>query len=289
MDGGEVLMRLRIVHTTTHTYDGDVVASFNEARMTPLTTPHQTTLDARLEISPTATVTPYWDYWGTHVTAFDLHARHDRLVTTATSLVETDRGRGRGGTAHRSLSWDDLGGDDVTDTLAEFLAPTPRTTAPADGFADQVRDLVAGADPREAAHRICSWVHDAVEYVPGATGVHATAEESWVLRRGVCQDLAHLALAGLRTVGVPARYVSGYLHPRRAPEVGQEVAGESHAWIDFFDGAWTGWDPTNDIAVGDRHVVVARARDYSDVSPLQGVYSGPRSTVDARVLVTRVA
>jgi transglutaminase-like putative cysteine protease len=280
-------MRLRIVHTTTHTYQGEVIVSFNEARMTPLTLPDQTALDTRVEISPTASVSRYWDYWGTHVTSFDLHARHDRLVTTATSLVETDRRTGHD--PRRSATWEDLAADDVRDALAEYLAPTPRTTAPGEGFAEVVRDLVAGADPREAAHRVCSWIHDEVNYVPGATGVHATAEESWVQRSGVCQDLAHLALAGLRTLGIPCRYVSGYLHPRRDPEVGMEVAGESHAWIDFYDGAWTAWDPTNDIPVGDRHVVVARARDYSDVSPLQGVYSGPKSTVAAQVLVTRVA
>ncbi|MEZ0492054.1 transglutaminase domain-containing protein [Kineococcus sp. TBRC 1896] len=280
-------MRLRIVHTSTHTYQGEVIASFNEARMTPLTLPDQTALDTRVEVSPPASVSRYWDYWGTHVTAFDLHTRHDRLVTTATSLLETERRTGH--SPRRSATWEDLAGPDVVDSLAEFLAPTPRTTAPAEGFADAVRDLVAGADPREAAHRVCSWIHDEVKYVPGATGVHATAEESWAQRSGVCQDLAHLVLAGLRTVGIPARYVSGYLHPRREPEVGVEVAGESHAWIDFFDGAWTAWDPTNDIPVGDRHVVVARARDYSDVSPLRGVYSGPRSTVAAQVLVTRVA
>lgn len=280
-------MRLRIVHTTTHTYRGEVIASFNEARMTPLTLPDQTALDTRVEVSPPASVSRYWDYWGTHVTAFDLHARHDRLVTTATSLVETDRRTGHD--PRRSATWEDLAADDVRDALAEYVTPTPRTTAPGDGFADTVRDLVAGADPREAAHRICSWVHDEVKYVTGATGVHATAEESWVQRSGVCQDIAHLVLAGFRTVGIPGRYVSGYLHPRREPEIGVEVAGESHAWIEFYDGAWTAWDPTNDIPVGDRHVVVARARDYSDVSPLQGVYSGPKSTVAAQVLVTRVA
>ncbi|GAB3602829.1 transglutaminase family protein [Kineococcus gypseus] len=279
-------MRLRIVHETTHTYDGDVVASFNEARVTPLTTPHQTALDSRLEVVPAAATTRYWDYWGTHVTAFDLHVRHRRLVTTATSLVETDRRPDRH--AARPLSWSDLRADALVDELAELLAPTPRT-APPDGFADAVRELVGGADPREAAHRLCAWVHDEVGYVPGATGVHATAQESWDLRRGVCQDIAHLALAGLRGLGVPARYVSGYLHPHPDPATGEEVAGESHAWIEFFDGAWTGWDPTNDCAVGDRHVVVARARDYSDVSPLRGVYSGPPSSVRARVLVTRLA
>ena len=280
-------MRLRIVHTTTLTYEGPVRVSFNEARLTPLTTPEQTALDSRVEVSPTASLTRYWDYWGTHVTAFDLHARHDSLVTTGTSLVETDR---RVETDHRrSATWEDLRAAPLVDLHAEFMAQTSRTVPPPDGFADSVRELTAGADPREAAHRICSWIHDEVKYVPGATGVHALAQESWDQRSGVCQDLAHLVLSGLRVLGIPSRYVSGYLHPRRDPELGVEVAGESHAWIDFFDGAWTGWDPTNDIAVGNRHVVVARARDYSDVSPLQGVYSGPKSTVEAEVRVTRVA
>lgn len=280
-------MRLRILHTTTHTYDGEVIASFNEARMTPLTMPDQTALDTRVEISPPASVSRYWDYWGTHVTAFDTHTRHHELITTAISLVETDRRPDR--SSRRSATWEDLAAPEVGDLLGEFMAATPRTTSPSEEFTATVADLVAGADPREAAHRICSWVHDEVKYVPGATGVHATAGESWAQRSGVCQDLAHLVLAGLRTIGVPSRYVSGYLHPRREPVVGEQVAGESHAWIEFYDGAWTGWDPTNDIAIGDRHVVVARARDYSDVSPLSGVYSGPTSKVSAEVLVTRVA
>jgi transglutaminase-like putative cysteine protease len=82
-----------------------------------------------------------------------------------------------------------------------------------------------------------------------------------------------VAIGALRWAGVPARYVSGYLHPSPDPEIGESVAGESHAWIEWWDGEWIGWDPTNAITPGPRHVVVAKGRDYADSPPLRGIYS----------------
>jgi transglutaminase-like putative cysteine protease len=91
----------------------------------------------------------------------------------------------------------------------------------------------------------------------------------------VCQDFAHVTLAMLRAVGLPARYVSGYLHPAAEAEVGETMTGESHAWVEFWAGNWVAADPTSLAEVGARHVLLARGRDYADVRPLSGVYSGP--------------
>ena len=117
-------------------------------------------------------------------------------------------------------------------------------------------------------------VNERVAYVPGSTGVQTNAVEAWQLGQGVCQDIAHVTLSLLRQAGVPARYVSGYLHPAKEPPVGETVTGESHAWVEAWLGNWWGFDPTNGIPAGERHVVVASARDYSDLPPLKGVYAG---------------
>lgn len=113
-----------------------------------------------------------------------------------------------------------------------------------------------------------------MDYVPGSTGVHTSAEAAWEVRQGVCQDMAHLSVGLLRRLGVPARYVSGYLQPRADLPVGESVTGESHAWVEWWAGDWRAWDPTNGRPVGADHVVVGRGRDYDDVPP-RGVHSGP--------------
>ena len=147
------------------------------------------------------------------------------------------------------------------------------------------------SDPCEAALEISRALGGAVEYMQGVTGVHSTAAEAWAERKGVCQDITHLALGALRHVGIPARYVSGYLHPKPDAGIGETVAGESHAWVEWFCGdGWRGYDPTNQIDIGDRHVLVGRGRDYNDVPPLRGVYAGPfGSTLFVKVEITREA
>ena len=171
----------------------------------------------------------------------------------------------------------------------EQLKQTRRTDPPV-----EVQDLARGiasstTDACAAALEICMAIGDAVEYMQGVTGVHSTAAEAWAVRKGVCQDIAHLALGALRHVGIPARYVSGYLHPKPHAEIGETVAGESHAWVEWFCGdGWRGFDPTNNIEIGDRHVLVGRGRDYNDVPPLRGVYAGPfGSTLFVTVEITR--
>jgi transglutaminase-like putative cysteine protease len=245
--------------------------------MTPLSLRQQSTLHSNVEISPTTPIWRYTDYWGTQVTVFDLQRGHDQLRVTATSLVET------GLAPHVSP-------DSVSDDHTELLSPTPLTTVSAE-LVGQAAQAVTAADPAGSAVALAEWVRTNVAYVPGSTGVRTNAQEAWALRKGVCQDIAHLTVGLLRAVGIPARYVSGYLYPRKEAEIGDTVQGQSHAWVEYFaDGSWHGHDPTNGMPADHRHVLVARGRDYADVPPLKGVYNGaPSSHLGVTVEITRLA
>jgi transglutaminase-like putative cysteine protease len=273
-------MRLRVRHVTGYRYAEEVGSSFNEARLFPATTPGQLTLSSALSIRPDAVQQRYWDYWGTQVTAFDLHEPHTSLEVTCTSVVDTTTPNTPG-----DPSWEDIAA--VADTHVELLRPSPRTTVD-----DDLRAIAGGASgsPYEVVMGLAAFVREKVAYVPGSTGVATSAVEAFHLGQGVCQDIAHVTLALLRAAGVPARYVSGYLHPSKEPVVGETVAGESHAWVEAWLGDWWAYDPTNGVPVGERHVVVARGRDYTDVPPLKGVYAGGGSqSLGVSVEVTRLS
>ncbi|MFD4960078.1 transglutaminase N-terminal domain-containing protein [Microbacterium sp. NPDC058389] len=279
------MKRLRIEHQTGFSYGGDVTASYNEARMLPVSTDSQFVLNSSLDIEPSTSVNQYVDYFGTRVAAFDVLTPHSALSITARSLVEV-RPRPL---EHIDVTWDGLTRESNRSIeTVEQLSLTNRTR-PHDEVAELARSIAAQHDhPGRAAHAISVAVGDAVEYMHGVTGVHSTAAEAWEARKGVCQDIAHITLGALRIVGIPARYVSGYLHPRPSAEVGVAVTGESHAWVEWFAGQWQGFDPTNNIEIGDRHVLVGRGRDYGDVPPLRGVYAGPfKSNLHVKVTITR--
>ncbi len=281
------MKRLRIEHQTAYRYHDEVAASYNEARMLPGTTDSQFVLTTALEIEPTAAVTTYVDYFGTRVSAFDVLTPHRALSITARSLVEV-RPRPM---EHTGMQWDRL--DQESERLVETVEHRAQTerTAPHPEVIEIARSLAGRhREPGRAAHEICLAVGEAVEYVYGVTGVHSTAADAWEARKGVCQDMVHIAIGALRSVGIPARYVSGYLHPHEQAEIGVAVPGESHAWLEWFAGVWTGFDLTNGTEIGDRHVMVGRGRDYGDVPPLRGVYGGPvGSDLRVQVMLTREA
>ncbi|MET0734290.1 MAG: transglutaminase family protein [Microbacterium sp.] len=281
------MKRLRIEHATGFSYQGDVSASYNEARMLPGSTDSQFVLSSSLDIEPSTSVNQYVDYFGTRVAAFDVLSPHTDLRITARSLVEV-RPRPL---EHADVTWDALNREAARSIeTVEQLVQTGRTRPHAE-VVEIARSIAAQHDhPGRAAHAISQAVGDAVEYMHGITGVHSTAHDAWEARKGVCQDIAHVTLGALREVGIPARYVSGYLHPRPSAEVGVAVTGESHAWVEWFAGEWQGFDPTNNIEIGDRHVLVGRGRDYGDVPPLRGVYAGPfKSHLHVKVTITREA
>jgi transglutaminase-like putative cysteine protease len=279
--------RLRIRHETGFHYDGEATASYNEARMLPVSSEGQLVLHSHLEILPISSHHSYVDYWGTRVSAFEVLHPHSELSLTATGLVEV---RPRPHPSHR-LTWESLA--DAIETRTEYveqLGQTPRTVPPEELVIAAREAMMDAASPCDAALAIAHLVGERIEYVPGSTSVYSTAAEAWEKSKGVCQDITHLTVGALRSVGIPARYVSGYLHPVLDAEVGVTVAGESHAWVEWFCGSWQGFDPTNLIDIGDRHVRVGHGRDYNDVAPLRGVYAGPSSSrLFVRVEITREA
>ncbi len=273
--------RLNVTHTTRLTYQGDVVASFNEARMTPLSTSGQLMLRHELSVEPQARVQRYMDYWGTAVEAFDVHIPHHTLTVVSTSVVDTvERWRQAPG-----IMWSEMRSSDVLDRWCEFLELGSFVD---DAAQDPAREEVLAAlrrspTPRAAIGLAIEAVREHISYTPGVTHVHTTAGQAWADGRGVCQDFSHNTLSLLRAVGIPARYVSGYIHEEDA-EIGEPGVGESHAWVEAWNGGWEAHDPTNGRSVAGAHVLVARGRDYRDVSPLTGIYAGPLSQ-DPEVVV----
>ena len=277
--------RIRVVHTTGYRYESPVTQSYNEARLTPRSDRRQNLVVSRIETTPATRSYRYNDYWGTAVTSFDLHAPHTELKIVSSAVVET------GDTAAPvdEASWAELRAPAVVDRYTEYLEWTnyvPRNRE----LAGVARSLRTGRRPAEAVLAVSEWVHDKLTYQRGTTGVHSSAVDAWEAREGVCQDYAHLTLLLLRSIGIPSRYVSGYLHTKADGRIGETVRGESHAWIEAWTGAWWGFDPTNDVEIGPRHIWVAMARDYADVSPLKGTYSGGAATaIEVSVDVTRLA
>ncbi|MCV7173199.1 transglutaminase family protein [Mycobacterium manitobense] len=279
------MWRMRVVHSTGYAYKSPVTASFNEARLTPRSDSRQNVILNRVETVPATRQYRYVDYWGTAVTSFDLHAPHTELEVTASSVVETDTGE----QPAEEVSWEDLKTIAVIDRFDEVLGPTGYT--PLSRRLARVGQRIAKYhDPHDAVVAAANWVHSELEYVPGTTGVHSSGLDAHREGKGVCQDFAHLSLILLRSIGIPARYVSGYLHPNREAAVGDTIEGQSHAWIQAWTGGWWHYDPTNDKGINEQYVSVGVGRDYSDVTPLKGIYSGEGSTdLDVVVEITRLA
>ncbi|HEX3623453.1 MAG TPA: transglutaminase family protein [Acidimicrobiales bacterium] len=279
--------RIGIRHVTTHEYERPVTSSYNEARITPISSDRQLALESTVDVSPPAAVYRYWDWWGTLVHSFDLHVAHEELVITGSSVVETSAPVAPPATP---VTWADLAEPGFRDQYAELLSPSRYVPLDDDGVAAAAAELDPGLDPLAACDDIVATVRSHLRYERGSTTVSTTSSDALRIGAGVCQDFTHVALALLRSRGIPARYVSGYLHPSATAEPGRPVAGQSHAWVEAWVGDWVSLDPTNGGPVGERHVVVGRARDYADLAPLNGIFhGGPAKSLGVHVELTRLA
>ena len=218
------MTRLSIIHKTAYKYNKRVTLSYNEARMTPLTDPQQVVLESSLKVSPSqAALSSYRDYWGTRVTAFDMQMPHEHLEVLSTTTVEVHRVERIPAEAD-IVGWDVLEAPETLNKFSDWI-PQSQLTGPGAEVLGIIPGVVEGRNPHEAAMAVFEWMRGEMTYMKGSTGVTTNAEQAWNQRQGVCQDLAHLAIGALRSRGIPARYVSGYLHPRSTADLGETVAG----------------------------------------------------------------
>ena len=280
-------MHLRVVHRTTFTYAGEARESFNELRLRPADTETQRCLDFDLRISPPAEASDYRDFHGNTVNYFDVPAPHPQLTVTTVSRIETVPLADRA--AVPAVSAEDLAASPEHEMLAEFHTSSPYVPLEVDLWRE-AQDVVAGrrTDVWNDVRRLGEHVHRTFAYRANTTGVHTLATDALRLRTGVCQDFAHVHLGLCRSLGIPARYVSGYFfNTSRRPRENEA----SHAWIEaWLPGAgWIAYDPTHARPADERYVRVAVGRDYTDIRPVSGTYRGaPTRSLRVDVCVRQV-
>lgn len=288
-------MKYRIVHKTAYRYSEPASLSQNELILTPRETDIQRVGGSRLEIRPEPQyVNDRTDYFGNHVQVFMVQHPHAELSMTATSLVDTFPATVPAADSTpaweavvRQLAIHDLPGELEA---CQFIFTSPLTTVSA-----AVKDFATAAFPPrrpvlEGAIDLMGRIFSEFTYDKAATTVESGVEQVLRDRKGVCQDFAHLAISCLRSLGLAARYVSGYLEtlpPPGKPKL--EGADASHAWLSLYvpKAGWVDLDPTNNLIPGERHITLAWGRDYGDVTPVKGVVmGGGRHTLSVTVDVS---
>jgi transglutaminase-like putative cysteine protease len=265
------------------------IESQNEVRLMPLNDWTQTCIDFKLTVQPQCKVFSYEETGGT-VHYFGVRSAHPVLEIVAEALVETKLENPFDGLNLLAPDWAFYDLPATKQDQAEFLSESPYVFL--NHEVAEIADSVRRASNDSVADfiiKLAKWIHDSLTYDPDATHVHTKLHEVLEIKAGVCQDFAHLMIACCRSIGIPARYVSGYLFVGGIDGMRGEQA--THAWLECLlpTGKWLSVDPTNDLLVNDRYVAVHTGRDYSDVTPTRGVYIGtPAKSLDVSVQVDRV-
>jgi transglutaminase-like putative cysteine protease len=271
-------MLLEVRHVTQYHYAAMVRESVMELWMQPQKSATQRLLSFELELDPPAQLFSYADSFGNAVYHFDVPQPHDRLEIVARAAVETQVPQPLPDALDLG-EWDRLRSDFIQGECFDFLRPhgyAERTRALDAFVAERGLEALRRLDPLSAARRLCEAICEAFDYEAGVTEADSPIDLALAHRRGVCQDFAHIMIAICRSWGLPARYVSGYLFTNRAEGHDRSDPDASHAWVEVFLPSlrWVGFDPTNNILAGERHICVAIGRDYDDVPPSRGVFKG---------------
>lgn len=264
-----------IHHLTRFEYDSPVCETLMETRVHPRTDSNQRCLAFALSVSPRCRVFSYRDYLGNNVHHFDIPSDHRTLVIIAESLVELQKITPIPERLEPS-AWSELDDMNANGGYLEMLLPSTFTqSTPAAVKLGRELEIVRRDDPLTVLRQANERLNEYFDYVPRSTRVDSPIDEAIDKRQGVCQDFAHTLIALVRPLGIPCRYVSGYLY--HAPdEYLRSTPLATHAWIDAFlpHLGWVGFDPTNNILAHEGHIRTALGRDYADVPPTRGIYRG---------------
>jgi transglutaminase-like putative cysteine protease len=282
-------MLFRVIHTTRYIYQAPVSHCLNEVRLTPRRLDWQQVHETDFQVHPEpAFIHHRKDYYGNHVTSFEVLEKHDRLEATAESVVEV-----MPQTIEFLLpvSWEEARtriaaqSDSACIEASEFIFDSPYVPS-VPQLEEYARETFVPERPvLEAAEDLMHRIHTDFKYHPKSTSIDMPLTDVLRNRRGVCQDFAHIMIGALRSLRLASRYVSGYVRP--GPRV--QGAQASHAWASIFvpGSGWVGFDPTNDLIVSDNHVTLAWGRDYGDVTPVKGIsLGGGGQTIEVEVYVT---
>ena len=265
-------LRLSVSHRTAYDYAMPVTHSVNVVRLEPGSHPHQQTLSSFVRVLPATRLRRFTDLLGNPTHQFEIQSPHSRLVIESRLKILT------GTVVPHDSSLEAPAADYPDLAEADMLWPFQQESSRISRPPEIWRAALDACDGRHSVHHqalgIMEWIHRQFVYDPGVTEVHTHVEESFSLRRGVCQDFSHVMLAMCRAMGLAARYVSGYLYNGCGDLLGSQA---SHAWCEVFlpGSGWIGYDPTNATLTDERHIKIAVGRDYEDVAPVEGGYHGP--------------
>ncbi|MCU1361090.1 MAG: hypothetical protein JWN99_2379 [Ilumatobacteraceae bacterium] len=297
----EKTLRFSVVHRTEYQYGSSMSDGYTVAHLLPRDTPLQRVESAVVDVEPTADeFEEHVDAFGNRVVRLGMHHAHDHLAVVGRCVVSVDVIAPDDPRLHHAVSWEDTveavrmaRGDRAID-VGPFVGATWATPALAqlDRLVDDIFE--PGRPLMDVVRAVSSRIHDEFRFDTDFSDISTPIAVVLDARRGVCQDFAHLALACLRSRGLAARYVSGYLETRPPPGQAKLTGSDaSHAWCSVWSptAGWVDLDPTNDQVPPQRHITVAWGRDYFDVTPVRGVVIGPRAdqTLEVGVDVTALA
>lgn len=280
-------MLYRILHITEFNYSAPITESVMELRMEPRSDERQRCHNFSLTIKPAARTAQRFDYNENRIHSFDIPGQHSAIEIHTESVVEVfpvvPDNAGNGG------SWEELDAIRFHPDFWEFTQPG-EVSQPTRKLEALAGEFGVGRDtsPLELVYKLNEWLYNNFSYDTEATSVDSPMDTAIENRKGVCQDFSNIMIAMLRGYGIPARYVSGYLF-HRSDDRSHVAADATHAWVETYISGygWLGFDPTNNIPAGERHIRVAIGRDYSDVPPTRGVFKGVvESTLSVAVRVS---